>query len=56
VIDIKPKYLIGITGVVTSGRAARRGDLMVFIDERCWRRLGRYGTTLSIPASCLEKV
>jgi hypothetical protein len=56
VVDIRPKYLTGITGVVTPGMPARRGDLMVFIDERCWHRLGRRGTTLSIPASCLEKV
>jgi hypothetical protein len=55
-VNIKPKYLVGITGVVTDQIPSRRGDLMVFIDERCWRRLGKYGTTLSIPASSLEKV
>jgi hypothetical protein len=55
-VNIKPKYLHGITGVVTDQIAARRGDLMVFIDQRYWHRLGRFGTTLSVPASSLEKV
>jgi hypothetical protein len=56
VINIKPKYLTGITGVVSPKQADRRGDLMVEIDQRCWHRLGRYGRCLSIPASSLEKV
>jgi hypothetical protein len=56
VINIKPKYLSGITGVVSTRIADRRGDLMVEVDPRFYRRLGRYSTTLSIPASSLEKV
>lgn len=56
VINIKPKYLNGITGVVSPKTADRRGDLMVDIDPHCWRRLGKYGRLLSIPASSLEKV
>lgn len=57
VIDIKPKYLKGIIGIVTPRTADRRGDLMVSIDQRYWHKLGhRYSKTLSIPASSLEKV
>lgn len=56
VINIKPKYLTGITGVVSPRSANRRGDLMVTIDARYHHRLGRYSTTLSIPASSLEKL
>ena len=57
VINIKPKYLHGITGTVSTKTASRRGDLMVEIDQHCWYKLGhRYGKTLGIPASSLEKV
>ena len=56
VINIKPKYLTGITGVVSTRAASRSGDLMVEIDPRCHHRLGRrFSTTLGIPASSLEK-
>ena len=56
VINLKPRYLIGVTGVVSTKTANRRGDLMVDIDQRCWHRLGRYSRCLSIPASSLELV
>ncbi|HWI66827.1 MAG TPA: hypothetical protein VNS88_00350 [Nitrospiraceae bacterium] len=56
VINIKPKYLAGITGIVSPLTADRRGDLKVAIDARHHHRLGRYGTVLSIPASSLEKL
>lgn len=57
VVNIKPKYLAGITGVVSPSTAARRGDLMVDIDAYCWPQLGRrYSKKLSVPASSLEKV
>jgi hypothetical protein len=57
VINIKPKYLHGIIGVVLPAAASRRGDLMIAIDQRYWHRLGsRYGKKLSIPASSLEKM
>ena len=56
VINIKPKYLTGITGVVSPGTASRNGDLMVDVDMMYHRRLGRYGPRLSIPASSLEKL
>jgi hypothetical protein len=55
-VNIKPKYLLGITGEVTGQIASRSGDLMVFIDQKHWHQLGRYDTTLSIPASSLEEV
>src|SRR5215472_2167621 len=54
VINIRPKYLAGITGEVSPKRANRAGDLMVDIDPKCYYRLGRYGRQLSIPASSLE--
>ena len=57
VIDIRPKYLTGITGVVNPRAADRRGDLMVTVDEHCRYRLGRrFSFTLSVPASSLEKL
>jgi hypothetical protein len=57
IINIRPKYLNGVTGVVTATPAGRRGDLMVQIDQHCWHRLGhRYSHMLSIPASSLEKL
>jgi hypothetical protein len=57
VINIRPKYLIGITGVVSTQTPSRRGDLMVTVDARFHHRLShRYSTTLGIPASSLEKM
>lgn len=56
VVNIKPKYLSRITGVVSNRIADRRGDLMVDIDPQCYHRLGRYSKCLSIPASSLELV
>jgi hypothetical protein len=55
VVNIRPKYLTGITGTVSFKTADRRGDLMVDVDPRCYHRLGRYSRTLSIPASSLEE-
>lgn len=57
VVNIRPKYLHGITGVVSPSTAGRRGDLMIDVDQHCWYKLGtRYGRKLSIPASSLEKL
>ena len=57
VINIRPKYLHGITGKVSPKAASRPGDLMVEIDQQCWYRLGsRYGRCLGIPASSLELI
>ena len=56
-INIRPKHLTGITGIVSTQTPSRPGDLMVTIDARHYHRLGnRYGTTLGIPASSLEKL
>ena len=57
-VNIRPKYLTGITGRVNKQRMpSRRGDIMVDIDPSCYHMLGtRYGKTLSIPASSLERV
>lgn len=57
-INISPKYLVGITGMVNKRVAPHRsGDIMVDIDPHCYHRLGhRYGHRLSIPASSLEEV
>jgi hypothetical protein len=57
IVDIRPKYLTGIEGLVNKDKMpSKRGDLMVDIDPRHYHRLGRYGKTLSIPASSLELV
>ena len=57
VVDIRPKYLTGITGTINKHRMpAKAGQIMVDIEPRCWHRLGRYGHTLSVPASSLERV
>jgi hypothetical protein len=58
VMNIRPKYLTGITGKINKRRMpTRRGDIMVDIDPNCWRQLnGRFGHTLAIPASSLERV
>jgi hypothetical protein len=57
IINIKPKYLGGITGKVNKDRMPeRRGDLMVDIDPQCYRRLGRYPRVLAVPSSSLEEV
>ena len=58
VVNIRPKYLTGITGTINKQRIPnRRGDIMVDIDPSCYRQLGtRYGKCLSIPASSLERV
>jgi hypothetical protein len=57
VINIRPNYLHGITGVVSTKAASRNGDLMVDIDTKCYHRLGsRFGKCLGIPASSLELI
>ena len=58
VVNIRPNYLMGITGKINKSRMpSRRGDIMVDIDQHCWRKLGhRYGKCLAVPASSLERV
>jgi hypothetical protein len=56
-VNIRPKYLHGITGVVSSQTPSRSGDLMVEVDPSCYRKLGhRFGHVLGVPASSLELV
>ncbi len=57
-INIKPRYLIGIEGTINKLKTpSRNGDLSVDIDPRFYHRLGRYSRSgLSIPASSLELV
>jgi hypothetical protein len=56
-INIRPKYLHGITGTVSAATPSRRGDIMVDIDPSCHHRLGyRYNKLLGVPASSLEEV
>lgn len=52
--NIKPKYLIGIKGKVSTRPANRPGDLMVDVDPAYYRYLRRYSRTIGVPASCLE--
>jgi hypothetical protein len=58
VVNIRPKYLTGIRGKVNKQRMpSRRGDIMVDVCLADQHKLGgRYSTTLSIPASSLERV
>lgn len=58
VINIKPKYLTGITGKINKQRMpARRDCIVVDIDPQHWHRLGhRYSQHLSVPASSMERV
>jgi hypothetical protein len=55
-VNISPKYMHGVTGVVGTQTPKRRGDLMVEIDPSCYHRLGRFGHVLGVPASSLEEV
>jgi hypothetical protein len=56
-VNISPKRLVGVTGTINKQRMpTRRGDIMVDIDRMFHSVLGsRYSTTLSIPASSLER-
>jgi hypothetical protein len=57
IVNIRPKYLHGITGVVSSQTPSRSGDLMVEVDPSCYSKLGyRFGHVLGVPASSLELV
>jgi hypothetical protein len=58
IVDIRPKYLTGITGKINKQRMPiKAGQIMVDIDQRCFHRLGhRFSHTLSVPASSLERV
>lgn len=52
---IRPKYLIGITGTVSTRPARRAGDIQLDVDER-WRfQMGRYGMSVGVPGSCLQR-
>jgi hypothetical protein len=53
---IKPKYLIGVTGTVSTRPARRAGDIQVDIDPQYYRRTYRYGISMGVPASCLEQI
>lgn len=53
---ISPKYLIGVTGTVSTLPARRRGDILVDVAEEDRWKMGRFGTSISVPAQCLERV
>jgi hypothetical protein len=56
-VNISPRYLIGITGVVVAQTPKRPGDLMVEIDDLYYSRIRhRFGKVLGCPASSLELV
>lgn len=57
IVNIRPKYMTGVRGTINKQRMPlRRGDIMVDIDRRDIHRIGRRSSTLSIPASSLERV
>lgn len=49
--NIKPRYLVGLTGTV-KGKLQTKIDIV--IDEG--QDTGRFGRTLRTPASCVEKI
>lgn len=54
---IKPKYLIGLTGKVSSEPASRRGDLMFEFDDRSYPYVNhRFSRTVGVPASLLKRI
>jgi hypothetical protein len=53
---ISPKYLIGVTGVVSARPARRQGDVQVDIDEQYHSRCSRFGKSVGVPANCLAAV
>ena len=50
--DLRPKYLLGVPGTVSSRPSKRRGDIMVELDYR----VGRFSKIIGVPASCLELI
>jgi hypothetical protein len=57
IVNIRPKYMTGVRGTINKNRMPiRSGDIMVDIDPRDVHRIGRRSTTLSIPASSLERL
>src|SRR5579872_779022 len=55
-VDIRPKYLIGLTGTVSQLPSTRRGDLMVEFDDQSYRYVQhRFQRTVGIPASSLRR-
>jgi len=57
-VNISPKYLVGKTGTIDKTRTPnRRGDIMVRIDDRCYRNMShRFSQVIGVPASSLELV
>ena len=57
-INIRPKYLVGVRGTVNKDRMPNRtGDIMVDIDPRDYVRIShRFSRTVGVPASSLEEV
>lgn len=51
--SISPKYLVGVTGTVSTRPAHRAGDIQVDIDEAYRYRTRRFGPSVGVPAQCL---
>jgi hypothetical protein len=52
--NIRPKYLLGLTGTVSGKPSNREGDLHVQLDSH--QRTGRYSHSLNVPATCLTEI
>lgn len=53
---ISPKYLIGVTGTVSTRPARRAGDVQVDVDAAYHDLTRKFGVSVGVPASCLAKV
>lgn len=58
--NIRPKYLLGITGVVTGVMTKRTGDIEIHVDNfwtgHAVRFINRATGNLAVPANCLRKI
>jgi hypothetical protein len=55
---IRPHYLVGITGTVSTRPARRAGDVQVDVDPACVGQMGKYGRggSVGVPANCLARI
>lgn len=54
---IKPKYLIGLTGTISSLHSTRNGDLMFEFDDASYPYVAhRFQRTVGIPAALLTRI
>ena len=56
-VNIRPKYLVGIEGTIDKTKMPNRRDcIVVQVAQKHYYRLGRFSGTVHVPASSLERV